>query len=129
MFYGDHTHALAQAPEHTHAHTLANVHTPGQASDLCEDEGLGAAAVQAQDEADGLEELVDAGPELVLLHPTGGSRVQDPRLHNELEQVLQRLSQKQEHPFHLRPSSDQEHRSGQDEQFRASTDTTESDTD
>lgn len=38
-----------------------------------------------------LEELLDAEAELFLLQPTGGARVQDPRLHDELEEVLQRL--------------------------------------
>lgn len=57
-------------------------------SDLREHEVLGAAAVQAQDEADGLEELLDARSELLLLHPAGGSRVQDAGLDDELEQVL-----------------------------------------
>lgn len=60
-------------------------------SDLCEHQILWAAAVQAQDEADWLEELLDARSELLLLHPTGGSRVQDTRLDDELEQVLQSL--------------------------------------
>ena len=59
---------------------------------LCEDEGLRVAAVQAQDEADGLEELLDAGAELLLLHTTGGPRVEDPGLDDELEQVLQGLN-------------------------------------
>lgn len=57
-------------------------------SDLREHQVLRAAAVQAQDEADGLEELLDARPELLLLHPTGGPRVQDTRLDDEFEQVL-----------------------------------------
>lgn len=61
------------------------------ASDLREDQVLRAAAVQAQDEADGLEEVLDAGSELVLLHPAGGSGVQDPGLDDELEEVLQGL--------------------------------------
>lgn len=56
--------------------------------DLREDKILGAAAVQAQDEADGLEELLDARPELLLLHPAGGPRVQDAGLDDELEEVL-----------------------------------------
>lgn len=60
-------------------------------SDLGENESLWAAAVQAQHEADGLEKLLDAGAELFLLHATGGSRVQDPRLDYELEQILQCL--------------------------------------
>lgn len=60
-------------------------------SDLCEDQVLRAAAVQAQYEADRLEKLLDARPELVLLHPAGGSRVKDTRLDDELEQVLQGL--------------------------------------
>lgn len=38
-----------------------------------------------------MEKLLDAGPELLLFHPTGGSRVQDPGLHDELEKVLQGL--------------------------------------
>lgn len=58
---------------------------------LCENQIFGAAAVQTQDEADGLEQLLDAGSERLLLHPTGGSCIQDSRLHNELEQVLQSL--------------------------------------
>lgn len=57
-------------------------------SDLCEHQVLWAAAVQTQDEADRLEELLDARSELLLLHPAGGSRVQDARLDDELEQVL-----------------------------------------
>lgn len=61
------------------------------ASDLREHQVLRAAAVQAQDEADGLEEVLDAGSELVLLHPAGGSGVQDPGLDDELEEVLQGL--------------------------------------
>lgn len=61
------------------------------ASDLREHQVLRAAAVQAQDEADGLEEVLDAGSELVLLHATGGSGVQDPGLDDELEEVLQGL--------------------------------------
>lgn len=60
-------------------------------NNLCEDESFWAPTVQTQDESDGLEELVDAGPELFLLHPAGGPRVQDPRLYDELKQVLQRL--------------------------------------
>ena len=67
----DHTfdHTLGHTLCHTLEHSLGHVleHSPN----LREDEGLGAAAVEAQDEADGLEELVDAGPKLVLLHPTG----------------------------------------------------------
>lgn len=66
--------------------------------DLCEDKVLGAAAVQAQDEADGLEELLDAGPELLLLHPAGGPRVQDAGLDNELEEVLQGLPRRRRGP-------------------------------
>lgn len=62
--------------------------------DLCEDEVLGAAAVQAQHEADGLEELLDARPELLLLHPAGGPRVQDAGLDDELEEVLQGLQRR-----------------------------------
>lgn len=58
---------------------------------LCEDEGLRVAAVQAEDEADGLEQFLDAGAELFLLHPAGGPRVKDPRLDDELEEILQRL--------------------------------------
>ena len=54
-------------------------------SDLREHQILRAAAVQAQDEADGLEQLLDARSELLLLPPTGGSRVQDTRLDDELE--------------------------------------------
>lgn len=61
------------------------------ASDLREHQVLRAAAVQAQDEADGLEEVLDASSELVLLHPAGGSGVQDPGLDDELEEVLQGL--------------------------------------
>lgn len=38
-----------------------------------------------------MEKLLDAGPELLLFHPTCGSRVQDPGLHDELEKVLQGL--------------------------------------
>lgn len=57
-------------------------------SDLREHEVLRAAAVQTQDEANRLEELLDARPELLLLHPAGGSGVQDPGLNDELEQVL-----------------------------------------
>ncbi len=57
-------------------------------SDLREHQVLRAAAVQTQDEADRLEELLDARSELLLLHPAGGSRVQDTRLDDELEQVL-----------------------------------------
>lgn len=60
-------------------------------SDLREHQVLRAAAVQTEDEADGLEELLDAGPELLLLHAAGGPRVEDPGLHDELEQVLQGL--------------------------------------
>lgn len=37
---------------------------------------------------------MDAGPELLLFHPTGGSGVQDPGLHDELEKVLQGLSKR-----------------------------------
>lgn len=58
---------------------------------LREDERLRVAAVQAEDEADGLEQLLDAGAELFLLHAAGGARVQDPRLDDELEEILQRL--------------------------------------
>ena len=58
---------------------------------LGEDEGLWVAAVQAEDEADGLEEFLDAGAELLLLHPAGGPRVKDPRLDDELEEILQSL--------------------------------------
>lgn len=57
-------------------------------SDLCEHQVLWAATVQAQDEADRLEELLDARPELLLLHPTGGSGVQDSGLDDELKEVL-----------------------------------------
>lgn len=60
-------------------------------SDLREHEVLRAAAVQTQDEADRLEELLDARPERLLLHPAGGSWVQDARLDDELEEVLQSL--------------------------------------
>lgn len=63
-----------------------------QLSDLCENQVFWAAAVQAQDEAYWLEELLDARPELLLLHPTGGSRVQDTRLDDELEQIFQSLT-------------------------------------
>lgn len=67
--------------------------TPSQRgpTDLREHQVLRVATVQAQDEANGLEELLDAGPELVLLQSTGGPRVQDPGLDDELEQVLQSL--------------------------------------
>ena len=58
---------------------------------LREDERLRAAAVQAQDEADGLKQLLDAAAKLLLLHPTGGPGVQDPGLDDELKQILQRL--------------------------------------
>lgn len=58
---------------------------------LREDQGLRVAAVQAEDEADGLEQLLDAGAKLVLLHAAGGPRVQDPRLDDKLEEVLQSL--------------------------------------
>lgn len=61
------------------------------ASDLCEHQVLRAAAVQTQDEADGLKEVLDAGSELVLLHPAGGSGIQDPGLDDELEEVLEGL--------------------------------------
>lgn len=57
-------------------------------SDLREHQVLRAPAVQTQHEADRLEELLDARSELLLLHPAGGSRVQDTRLDDELEQVL-----------------------------------------
>lgn len=60
-------------------------------SDLGENECLWAAAVQAKHEADGLEELLDAGAKLFLLHATCGPRVQDPWLDYELEQILQCL--------------------------------------
>lgn len=60
-------------------------------SDLREHQVLWASAVQTQDEANWLEELLDACSELLLLHPAGGSRVQDTRLDDELEQVLQSL--------------------------------------
>lgn len=60
-------------------------------SDLGKNESLRAAAVQAQHEADGLEKLLDAVAEQFFLHATGGSRVQDPRLDYELEQILQCL--------------------------------------
>ena len=63
--------------------------------DLCEDQGFRVAAVQTKDKADGLEELLDAGPELLLLHPTGGPRVQDPGLDDELKQILQSLGGKE----------------------------------
>lgn len=59
-----------------------------EASDLCEHQILWAAAIQTQDKADRLEKLLDAGSELLLLHPTGGSWVQDTRLDDELEQIL-----------------------------------------
>lgn len=42
-------------------------------SDLREYQILRAAAVQAQDKADRLEELLDARSELLLLPPAGGS--------------------------------------------------------
>lgn len=63
----------------------------GACPHLREDERLRVAAVQAEDEADGLEQLLDAGAELLLLHAAGGARVQDPRLDDELEEILQRL--------------------------------------
>lgn len=59
-----------------------------EASDLCEHQILWAAAIQTQDKADRLEKLLDAGSELLLLHPAGGSWVQDTRLDDELEQIL-----------------------------------------
>lgn len=58
---------------------------------LSEDERLGVAAVQAEDEADWLKEFLDAGAKLLLLHATRGPRVKDPRLDDELEQILQSL--------------------------------------
>lgn len=58
---------------------------------LCEDEGLWVAAVQAEDEADRLEEFLDAGAKLLLLHATSGPRVKDPRLDNKLKEILQSL--------------------------------------
>lgn len=58
---------------------------------LCEDEGLRVAAVQAEDKADRLEQFLDAGAKLVLLHAAGGPRVKDPRLHDKLEEVLESL--------------------------------------
>ncbi len=57
-------------------------------SDLGENECLRAAAVQTEHETDGLEKLLDASPKLVLLHPTGGTGVEDPWLDDELKQVL-----------------------------------------
>lgn len=44
-------------------------------SDLGENEGLRAAAVQTENKTDGLEKLLYAGSKLVFLHPTGGPRV------------------------------------------------------
>lgn len=58
---------------------------------LSEDERLGVAAVQAEHEADRLKEFLDAGAKLLLLHATRGPRVKDPRLDDELEQILQSL--------------------------------------
>lgn len=63
-------------------------------SDLRKHQILRAAAVKAQHKADGLEELLNTGSELLLLHAAGSPRVQDPRLHNELKQVLQSLIQR-----------------------------------
>lgn len=54
-------------------------------SDLGENECLRAAAVQTEHETDGLEKLLDAGPKLVLLHPTGGPGVEDPWLDDEFK--------------------------------------------
>lgn len=64
---------------------------PEFVSDLGENERLRAAAVQAEHEADGLEKLLDAGAELVLFHPAGGPRIEDPRLDDEFKQVFQSL--------------------------------------
>ena len=58
---------------------------------LCADQGLRVVSVQAEHEAYGVEELVDADPEGLLVQPTGGSRVERTRLNYELEQVLQSL--------------------------------------
>lgn len=58
---------------------------------LSEDESLWVAAVQAEDESDGLEEFLDAGSKLLLLHAAGGSGVKDARLDDKLEQILQSL--------------------------------------
>lgn len=69
---------------------------------LREDERLRVAAVQAEDEADGLEQLLDAGAELFLLHAAGGARVQDPRLDDELEEILQRLRAETQREGHTR---------------------------
>lgn len=66
---------------------------PGRATwaHLSEEQHLGVAAVQAQDEADRLEQVLDAGSELLLLHSTGGPRVEHPGLDDELEEVFESL--------------------------------------
>lgn len=58
---------------------------------LCEDEGLWVAAIQAEDEADGLKEFLDAGAKLLLLHTASCPRVKDARLGDKLKQILQGL--------------------------------------
>lgn len=65
---------------------------------LREEQCVAGAGVQAQDLAQRLEELLDAEAELFLLQPAGGARVQDPRLHDELEEVLQCLGEAGEGP-------------------------------
>lgn len=62
-----------------------------QLTDLSEKKCFWVSAVQAEHKPDGLEKFLDAGTELLLFHPTGGTWVQDPWLHNELEKVLQGL--------------------------------------
>lgn len=65
---------------------------------LCEDEGLRVSAVQAEDKTDGLEQILDAASKVFLLHPAGRSRVEDPRLDDELEEILQSLKDPQRNP-------------------------------
>lgn len=64
-------------------------------ANLCEDESLRAPAVQAEHKSDGLEKLLHAGAELLLLHSTSSSGVKDPRLDNELEKIFQGLKEQE----------------------------------
>lgn len=61
---------------------------------LSEDESLWVAAVQAQDEADGLKKFLDAGSKLLLFHAAGRSRIKDARLDYEFKEVLEGLRDK-----------------------------------